>query len=56
VRVLLYDYRFADARSPGVQRQWWERRLDGSYYPSVTLEDLTSARARLGGNALRALQ
>jgi predicted DCC family thiol-disulfide oxidoreductase YuxK len=56
VRALLYDYRFADARSPVAQRQWWERRLDGSYYPSVTLEDLTSARARLGGNALRALQ
>ncbi len=56
VRALLYDYRFADARSPGVQHQWWERRLDGIYYPAVTLEDLKSARARLGGDALRALQ
>ena len=33
VRALLYDYRFADARSPaepGAERgRWWVRRLDG---------------------------
>jgi hypothetical protein len=39
VRALLYDYRFADARSPGVQRQWWARRLDGTYFPSTSLAD-----------------
>ena len=56
VRALLYDYAFADAKSAAAPRAWWVRRLDGIYYPPVTLEDLKSARARLGGDALRALQ
>jgi predicted DCC family thiol-disulfide oxidoreductase YuxK len=40
VRALLYDYRFADARSA----DWWARRLDGSYYPAVSLSDLPPLR------------
>jgi hypothetical protein len=39
VRALLYDFHFADARSPDAQRQWWVRRLDGTYYPSTSLAD-----------------
>ena len=41
VRALLYDYRFADARSP----DWWVRRLDGTYYPAVSLSDLPPPRS-----------
>ena len=39
VRALLFDYRFADARSPEERRQWWVRRLDGTYYPQTSLAD-----------------
>lgn len=34
VRAQLYDYRFAQ---PG-GRAWWERRLDGAFFPAVGLE------------------
>jgi hypothetical protein len=34
VRAELYDYRFA---APG-QEAWWERRLDGVYFPQVGLD------------------
>jgi predicted DCC family thiol-disulfide oxidoreductase YuxK len=51
VRALLYDYRFADARSPGPQRQWWVRRLDGTYYPSTSLADFQRPGATGAGTA-----
>ena len=41
VRALLYDYRFADARST----DWWVRRLAGTYYPAVSLNDLRPPRS-----------
>jgi hypothetical protein len=34
VRAELYDYRFAE---PGGEA-WWQRRLDGAYFPQVNLE------------------
>jgi hypothetical protein len=37
VRALLYDYRFADASSRAATGQWWIRRLDGLYFPQVSL-------------------
>lgn len=37
VRALLYDYRFADAKSG--TGAWWQRRLEGTYYPEVTVEN-----------------
>jgi predicted DCC family thiol-disulfide oxidoreductase YuxK len=37
VRALLYDYRFAPAAGHGA---WWVRRLEGTYYPAATLDDL----------------
>ena len=43
VRALLYDYRFADATSPGEQLAWWVRRLDGTFYPSASLADFQRA-------------
>jgi predicted DCC family thiol-disulfide oxidoreductase YuxK len=39
VRALLYDYRFADARSP--TGDWWVRRLDGTYFPPVRRENFS---------------
>ena len=51
VRALLYDYHFADARSPGAQRQWWARQLGGTYYPSSSLADFQAARPTGGGIA-----
>ncbi len=47
VRALLYDYRFADARSRAGHRSWWVRRLDGTYYPSASLADFHRAAARV---------
>jgi hypothetical protein len=35
VRAQLYDYRFAPAGSA----DWWERRLDGMFIPTMTLND-----------------
>ncbi len=45
VRALLFDYRFANARSADEQGQWWSRHLDGTYYPAVSLSDLQAPRA-----------
>jgi hypothetical protein len=45
VRAELYDYRFAE---PG-EEAWWQRRLDGAYFPQVSLE--TFAKAPLKGPA-----
>ena len=52
VRALLYDYRFADARSPGDQQAWWVRRLDGTYYPPTSLADFQRAAAPIGAGAV----
>ena len=46
VRALLYDYRFADPRSPEAHGQWWVRRLDGNYYPPTSLADIQRAAPR----------
>lgn len=35
VRALLYDYRFAEAKSASGHREWWVRRLEGTYFPQV---------------------
>ena len=51
VRALLYDYRFADARSADEQQAWWVRRLDGTYYPSTSLADFHSTAAPVGAGA-----
>jgi hypothetical protein len=45
VRALLYDYRFADAKVPEEQGQWWQRQPVGTYYPSVSLPDFQPAEA-----------
>jgi predicted DCC family thiol-disulfide oxidoreductase YuxK len=39
VRALLYDYRFADPDTYARTGQWWVRRLEGLYFPQVTLAD-----------------
>ena len=39
VRALLYDYRFADPDTYVRTGQWWVRRLEGLYFPQVTLAD-----------------
>jgi predicted DCC family thiol-disulfide oxidoreductase YuxK len=46
VRAQLYDYRFADRRTHDMTGDWWVRRLDGPYFPEVSLEDFTRAAAR----------
>jgi predicted DCC family thiol-disulfide oxidoreductase YuxK len=35
VRAQIYDYSFAEAGAP----KWWVRRLEGTYYPPVALEN-----------------
>lgn len=52
VRALLYDYHFADGRSP--DRRWWLRRLEGTYYPSTSLTDFGRAAAPVGGGGVPA--
>ena len=47
VRALLYDYRFAVARSRADDRRWWDRGLAGTYYPSTSLADFHRAEARV---------
>lgn len=37
VRAQLYDYRFADSSTRAAKGQWWVRRLDGLYFPQVSL-------------------
>jgi len=39
VRAELYDYRFADRGTHIVTGQWWVRRLEGLYFPQVSLAD-----------------
>ncbi len=43
VRAQLYQYRFADPGSDA----WWQRRLDGAYFPQLSLADF--ARGPLDG-------
>jgi hypothetical protein len=43
VRALLYDYRFADPGTYARTGQWWGRRLEGLYFPQVTLADFHRA-------------
>ncbi len=43
VRAMLYDYRFADTRTHAATGQWWVRRLEGSYFPRVSLADFRRA-------------
>jgi hypothetical protein len=45
VRALLYDYHFTDSAKFARTGQWWERRLEGLYFPPVSLPDLQ----RVGG-------
>jgi hypothetical protein len=44
IRVMLYDYRFAD--KPGVDDHaaWWVRRQEGIVFPAVTLDALQRMR------------
>jgi predicted DCC family thiol-disulfide oxidoreductase YuxK len=46
VRALLYDYRFSDPRKRDVTHEWWVRRLEGLYFPQVSLDDFERAAAR----------
>ena len=39
VRALLYDYRFADRQTHAATGQWWVRRLEGHYFPAVSLAE-----------------
>jgi len=39
VQAKLYDYRFADRSTRAATRRWWERRLEGLYFPQVSLAD-----------------
>ncbi len=43
VRAKLYDYRFADPAVHAATGQWWVRRLDGLYFPAVSLADFARA-------------
>jgi hypothetical protein len=43
VRAQLYDYRFADRRTHMLTGQWWVRRLEGRYFPQVSLADFRRA-------------
>jgi hypothetical protein len=39
VRIQIYNYSFAEVDA----RQWWNRRLEGTYYPPVALENFRRA-------------
>jgi predicted DCC family thiol-disulfide oxidoreductase YuxK len=39
VRAQLYEYRFADRSTHAATGQWWVRRLEGPYFPEVSLAD-----------------
>jgi len=41
VRALLYEYRFADPGTYVQTGQWWGRRLEGLYFPRVSLADFS---------------
>jgi hypothetical protein len=43
VRAKLYDYRFADQSMHAATGQWWVRRLQGCYFPQVSLADFAPA-------------
>jgi predicted DCC family thiol-disulfide oxidoreductase YuxK len=43
VRAQLYDYRFADRQTHMLTGQWWVRRLEGLYFPQVSLGDVQRA-------------
>jgi len=46
VRAQLYDYRFADPGTHALTGQWWTRRLQGLYFPQVSLGDFERAADR----------
>jgi predicted DCC family thiol-disulfide oxidoreductase YuxK len=37
VRAMLYDYRFADAKTHAATGQWWARSLEGIFFPPTSL-------------------
>jgi predicted DCC family thiol-disulfide oxidoreductase YuxK len=43
VRAKLYEYRFADRLTHAGTGQWWVRRLEGLYFPQVSLADFRRA-------------
>jgi hypothetical protein len=43
VRAKLYDYRFADRSTRAATGRWWVRRLEGLYFPQVSLADFGRA-------------
>ena len=45
VRAQLYDYRLADRSTHALTGQWWVRRLEGPYFPQVSLADFERAGA-----------
>jgi predicted DCC family thiol-disulfide oxidoreductase YuxK len=46
VRAQLYEYRFADQATHAATGQWWVRRLEGLYFPVVSLADFRRAADR----------
>ena len=50
VRALLYDYRFADRAMHERTGQWWERELEGVYFPPTSLADFRYADLRRAVN------
>jgi hypothetical protein len=46
VRAQLYEYRFADQATHAATGQWWVRRLEGVYFPEVSLADFKRAADR----------
>jgi predicted DCC family thiol-disulfide oxidoreductase YuxK len=44
VRAHLYDYRFADRDTRTATGQWWVRRLEGLYFPEISLADFSTLR------------
>ena len=43
VRAQLYDYRLADRSTHALTGQWWVRRLEGPYFPPVSLANFERA-------------
>ena len=43
---MLYDYRFADPQTMRATGQWWVRRLDGVYFPAVSLAEFERRQSR----------
>ena len=46
IRALVYDYRFSDPATRAATGQWWVRKLEGVYFPVVSLDDFETARTR----------